>query len=102
MHISRINSLEHTEKVAFDEHLINLRKKGGEVPNPFAQMGIASRTGPYSLIAIAFSHNKEEVDKGLAFGKKLFSRNNWFKKDWFMEGEFIQLWQNYMASEYEG
>ena len=102
MPIARINSLEYPDKAALDEHLINLRKKGGETPNPFAQMGMAFRTGPTSLIAIAVFPNQEAADKGLAFREELFASNKWFKEEWFMEGEFIQLWQNYMASEYEG
>ena len=30
MPIARINSLEYPDKAALDEHLINLRKKGGK------------------------------------------------------------------------
>ena len=102
MRISCINSLEHAEKVAFDDHLIKLRKKDGEGLNPFAQMGIVFRTRPNSLIADPSSPDKEEADKGLGFREGLFSSNKWFKEDWFMEGEFIKLLQNYVVTECEG
>ena len=102
MPVARINSLEYPDKAALYEHLSTLRKKGGEPPNPFAQMGMAFRTGPTSLIAIAVFPNQKAADKGLAHREQLFADNKWLKEEWFMEGEFIQLWQNYMAAEYEG
>ena len=58
------------------------------------------RTGPTSMMSIFVFPNEEAAEAALKHRDimiKTAQSEYQFKKEWYLEGEFLQLYQNHMA-----
>ena len=100
MEVARINSLEFPTEEKTDAFIANREKKGGKVTNPYATIQMSIRTGPTSMMSIFVFPNEEAAEAALEHREIMIKKAQSefkFKEEWYLEGEFLQLYQNHMA-----
>ena len=96
MEVARINSFEFPTEKAMDEFIALREKQGAGSASKYATIQMAVRTSPTSLLAVLVFPNQAAADAGLVHRNKVMAEIK-FKEEWFLEGEFLQLYQNHMA-----
>ena len=104
MEVARINSLEFPTEEKTDAFIANREKKGGKVTNPYATIQMSIRTGPTSMMSIFVFPNEEAAEAALKHREIMIKKTQSefrFKEEWYLEGEFLQLYQNHMARKFK-